>query len=86
MNNLSARTNLNPDFKLVQPLPRLPGQPASPSVNWLQLGGSDRLKYPVRAGLQHAPGQISAGSFQLASVARPENASNLLSAGAGTSL
>jgi hypothetical protein len=77
MKSFSARANVNPAFKMAQPLPRLPGHPTAGGRNWLQLGCADWLKFRAATKPRPDSGQSLLSTVILHAAAQPGNAPGL---------
>ena len=85
MKRFSAKANVNPAFKKVQPLPALPGHLISTGRSWLQLGCAGWMKFRAAAKPRPDTGQSLVGTA-LHAAAQSGNISRLSQAWAGRSL
>ena len=72
MKSLSARANVNPAFKMAQPLPRLPGDPTSVGGKAWPPGGANELKNRTATKLRPDCGQCLVSAALLHAAAAPE--------------
>ncbi|MGO9587229.1 MAG: hypothetical protein ACLP2Y_13625 [Limisphaerales bacterium] len=71
MKSFSAGANVNPAFKMAQPLPRLPGDPTSAARKALPPGCASELKNRAVTNLRPDCGQCLLGAILLRSAAAP---------------
>ncbi|MGA2280558.1 MAG: hypothetical protein ABSG80_09675 [Verrucomicrobiota bacterium] len=71
MKSFSAGTNVNPAFKMAQPLPRLPGDPTSADGKALPPGCANDLKNRAATNLRPDCGRCLLGAVLLRAAAAP---------------
>jgi len=71
MKSFSAGTNVNPAFKMAQPLPRLPGHPTSAGGKALPPGCANELKNRAATKLRPDCGQSLVSAALLHAAAAP---------------
>jgi hypothetical protein len=71
MKSFPARANVNPAFKMAQPLPRLPGNPTFAGGNALQPGCANELKSRAETKFRPDCGQSLISAALLHAAAAP---------------